>query len=61
MDISKIKEGKVHHYAYSRKGVTYSGKGKVIEIVPKHNGTRVIIEDKERNKTITLYPSWVTR
>lgn len=61
MDISKIKENRVHHYSYAKNGTTYTGKGEVKEIVKKANGTRVILEDKARNKTLQLYPSWIVR
>jgi hypothetical protein len=61
MPIESILENRVYEYAYVSNGKKYSGKGKVVEKVKKVNGWRAILEDKVRNKTITLYPSQVTK
>ena len=61
MQVEKIKENHVHHYRYVSKGKVYEGKGQVLEIVKKCNGTRVVLHDKVRNKTIQLYVSWITK
>lgn len=61
MLFDQIRENHVHHYSYKAAGKTWTGKGKVVEKVKKTNGDRIIIEDRERGRTLTVYPSQVIK
>jgi hypothetical protein len=61
MLIDKIVENRVHHYEYTIHGQTYKGKLTVVEKVKKRNGWKVIGHDAKRNKTLTLYPVFITK
>lgn len=59
MDVKKLTEGKRIRYTIKHRLGETTGKGKVVQVYPTVTGTRVVIFDKENNRSVTARPSQI--